>query len=188
MRTTCLLLLTISWATLTHGTGYAIPSGPASQQTSPATSTNTVNAHPQDAEHAAPVDGGKRQKDGNPSAERRDHRHVSDENHPRSPATIRKDRPKQLPNSREHFPSGNAMNLHQPGSDKSSGAAKGGLIQNATVNKALPVRPPSVVRPTAPLLNNARHRGVNPAVIGGPANSDGRNTGAINGTRVHRRP
>ena len=80
------------------------------------------------------------------------------------------------------------MNLHQPGSDKSGGAAKGGLIQNETVHNALPVRPSSVVRPTAPSLNNVRHRGPNPAVIGGSANSDRRNTGAINGTRMNRKP
>ena len=101
-------------------------------------------------------------------------------------------RPKQLPNSRRRSIPGNAMNLHQPGSDKSGAAAKGGLIQNETANNALPVRPPSAVRPrqrVSPSLNNVRHRGPNPAVIGGSAgNSNSRNTGAINGTRMHRKP
>jgi hypothetical protein len=80
------------------------------------------------------------------------------------------------------------MNLHQPGSDKSGGVAKGGLIQHQTLNNALAVRTPSVVRPTVPALNNVRHRSPNPAVVAGSVNSDSRNTGAINGTRMNRRP
>jgi hypothetical protein len=188
MKATCLLFLMISCVLLTPGTAYGDPSSPASQQTPPENAANTVSDHPQDAEHAAPADGGKRQKDGNPSGGRRGNRQVSGKNHPRSPATMTKNRLKQLPKNRERSPSGNAMNLHQPGSDKSGGAAKGGLIQRETVNTALPRRPPSVIRPSVPLLNNVRHRGANPAVIGGAANSDGRNTGVINGARVHRRP
>jgi hypothetical protein len=81
---------------------------------------------------------------------------------------------------------GNA--LHQPASNKSGGVAKGGLIQNATVNNALPVRTPSVVRPTVQALNNVRHRGHNPAVVTGSVNSDSRNAGAINGTCMNRKP
>jgi hypothetical protein len=79
-----------------------------------------------------------------------------------------------------------AMNFHQPASDKSGG--KGELTQNKTVNNARPVRLQSAVRPTVaslhnaldPSLNNVRHRGPNPAVVGGSANSASRNTGTIN--------
>jgi hypothetical protein len=188
MKATCLLLLTICCAALTPGTAYADPSGPTSQQTSRESVANTVSDHPQDAEHAALTEAGKRKKNGNPSDERRAPGHVSGKNHPRSHGTLTKDRPKQLPNSQRRSPSGNAMNLHQPGSDKSGGAAKGGFIQQETVKGAPPVRSANVIRPTAPLLNNVRHRGANPAVICGSANSDGRNTEAINGTGVHRRP
>jgi hypothetical protein len=80
------------------------------------------------------------------------------------------------------------MNLHQPGSDKPSGAPKSGFIRKETVNNALAVRAPSVVRPTVPLLNNVRHRGPNPAVMDGSADFHGRNTAAINGTRMNRKP
>ena len=182
MKLTCLVFALIAFASLTPGTSYAAPSNQdrASQQSSSQTSENTLGDHLRDAKHAAPDDGG------NASDERRDHRHISDRIHQRSPATITKDRPK-LPNIREHSPSRHAMNLHQPGSDKSSGAARGGFIQHETVNSVVPPRPPSVVRPSVPLLNNVRHRGPNPAVVGGSANSDGRNTGAINGARVHRK-
>jgi hypothetical protein len=80
------------------------------------------------------------------------------------------------------------MNPHQPGSDKSSGAAKSGFIRNETVNNTLPVRTPSVIRPTVPSPNNVRHRGPNPAVVGGSPISRSGNTGAIDGTRMNRKP
>ena len=121
------------------------------------------------------------------SHEQRDHGRASDMNHPPSRTSLTKaNRPQQLPNSRQRSRPGNA--LHQPGPDKSAGAAKGGLIRNEAVNIALAVRTPSVVRPTVPALNNVRHRSPNPAVVAGSVNSDSRNTGAINGTRMNRRP
>jgi hypothetical protein len=52
----------------------------------------------------------------------------------------------------------------------------------------LAVRAPSVVRPAVPLLNNVRHRGPNPAVMGGPTDFHSRNTAAINGSRMIHRP
>jgi hypothetical protein len=79
------------------------------------------------------------------------------------------------------------MNVYRPGSDKSGGAAKSGFIRKETVNNALAVRAPNVVRPTGPLLDNVRHRGPNPAVVGGSLNSHGTNTGTINGTRMNHR-
>ncbi len=185
----------IAWLTvvftgvvLMHGTGYAELSRPASQEQSPESSANTVSDHPRDAEHAPPADDGRHQTGGKASAEQRDLRGASEKNHPPRRASLTKaNRPKQLPHSRQRSLPGNAINLHQPGSDKSGGAAKGGFIQNETVHNALPVRTSSVVRPTVPSLNNVRHRGPNPAVVGGLANSDRRNTGVINGTRMNRK-
>jgi len=238
MKTTCLLFLTMIWATLAHGTGYAVPElvpcplpwgegigqaapelvgrplpwgegvprpafspagagrvrgpwGPASQQTSRESSANTASDHPGDPAQrdAAPPRDERHQTEGKASHEQRDHSRASDTNHPPSRASLTKvNRPKQLPNSRQRSLPGNAMNLHPPGSDKSAGAAKGGLIQNETVNNVLPVRTPSVVRPTVPALNNVRHRGPNPAVVGGSPISHSSNTGAINGTRMNRKP
>jgi hypothetical protein len=78
------------------------------------------------------------------------------------------------------------VNLHQPGLAKSDGGAKNGLVQNETGNDAR--RVPSVIRSTAPSLNNVRHHGPNLAVIGGSASSNGRNAGAIDGARIHRKP
>ncbi len=194
MKTTWLLFLSMSWATLTHGTGYAAPSSPASQQSYPGSSANTASDHPRDPAQrdAAPAGDGRHPTGGKASDEQRDHGRASDRNNPPSRASLigltKANRPKQLPNRRQRSIPGNAMNLHQPGSDKSGGAAKGGLIRNETVNDALAARMPSVVRPTVPSFINVRHRGPNPAVVGGSALSHSSNTGAINGTRMNRRP
>lgn len=189
MKTTCLLFLTISCAALLHGTDCAAQSSQAYQQTSTESAANTAGGHPRDGERAAPADDGKHRKDGKPSDEQRDHHQASEKNDPRSRASlIKATRPKQLPSSRNRPIPVNAMNLHQPGSAKSSRAAKDGLIQNETVNNALPVRLPSVVRPTVRSLNNVRHRSPNPAIVGGLGNSNIRNTGAIDGAHMNRRP
>jgi hypothetical protein len=188
MKVTFLFFLVIASAAFMSGTaGVAAPSQ-SSQQTSPANTVNTVSGHSHDAEHTPPADNGKGQKDAKPFDREREQRHVSDKNHPHSPATATRVRPKQLTNNRERFQSGNPTNFHQAGSDKRSAAAKTELIQQETVSRARPGGPASAIRPIAPLRNNVRHRLANPAVIGGLANSVGRNTGEIDGKSVHRRP
>jgi hypothetical protein len=97
-------------------------------------------------------------------------------------------RPRPLPNGRKGSVSGTAMNLHQPGSGPSGGAATGGLIRNQTVGKVSPVRQPGVARPAVSSLSAVRHRGSNPAVVTGSLNAGARKTGTIDGTRVYRRP
>ena len=203
MTRTGLLVLTIGCAALMQGTSYASPP----QQAPAESSANKNSAKPadrlyddrsHDSERAAPADDGHRRKEGSPAGQSdqpRNRRHASAKNHPRSRASLAAaNRPKQLPNSRKRSLPGNTMK------DKSGGAAKGGLIQNERVNNALPVGPTSVARPTVaslnkvlnpalnPAPNSERHRGPNPAVVGGPANSTRSNTGAINGTRMNRRP
>ena len=174
MKPLCFLFLTIACVLWIEGTTCAA----SSQQTSAEGSATTPVA-------------------GNPSKEQRYPRHASDKNHPRSRASLTAaNHPKQLPNDRKRSIPGNAANLHQSGSGKSGAAAKGGLIQNETARNAMPVRPPGTVRPTAtmlnPSLNNVRHRGPNPAVVGGSAggsvNLNSSNAGAINGTRMPRKP
>jgi hypothetical protein len=165
--------------------------GPASQSTYSESSANTASGHPGGPAQrdAAPADDGRHPTEGKASHEQRDHGRASETNHLPSRASLTKaNRPKQLPNSRQPSKPGNARNLHQPGPDKSGGAAKSGLIRNETVNNALPVRTPTVVRPTVPSLNNVPHRSPNPAVVGGSPSSHSSNTGAINGTRMNRKP
>jgi hypothetical protein len=189
VKVTCLLFLTLSCAALMCGAGSADPSSPASQQTSPESAAKTVSDDSRDAAHDAPANGGIHQKNGKPSDEQRERRNVSDAKIARSRVGLAQaNRPNPLPNAQERFTPGNAMKLHQPVLYKSVGAARGELIQQGTVNTALRVRPTNVLRPTVPLANNIRHHGANPAVVGGSVNSNSRNTAAINGTRMIRRP
>jgi len=188
MKATCLLFLMIVCAELTPGTSYAAQSNPASQQPSSKSPANTVSDHPRDAVHGAPIKDGEKQVDGTLPDEQRDLRHASEKNQPRGRVSLTKsNRPTQDPNNGEHSTSGTAMNLHQPGSDKSGASARGALIQHGTVNVSASVRPASI-RPKVPLPNNVRHRGANPAVIGGSASSNRRNAGAIDGAHMNRRP
>jgi hypothetical protein len=118
--------------------------------------------------------------------------HASDKNHTRLRAGLNaENRPKQTATSQKRPLSRKATRLRQLEWPRSSSAAKGGLIRNETANRGLPVRPASV-RPSVatlnPLPNNVHHRGPNPAVVRGSANSGDRNAGVINGTGMHRRP
>ena len=186
MKTACLLFLAISGA-LMCGTGNAVASNPASQQTSSESSANTTGERPR--EHIAPAVDTKHQTGGTLSGEQKDHRGASNANHARSHARVANaNRPKQFPNSRERLTVGNPRNLRQPGPNKSVTVAKNGLIQHKTVSSALAVRPPRVFRSSSFSQDNVRHRGPNPAVIAGSANSRTGNTGMINGTRMNRRP
>lgn len=188
MKKACLHFLMISCALLAPATACADSARPASRQSPPGNAANSVSNHPYGAGLAASPESGKDQKIVSPSGERLDHRQVSEKNHAPSRTPVASHHPKQTPNNQEHWLSGNAINVRQPGSDKRRAVAKSGLIQRHTVNSALPVRSANSIGPTAPVRNNVRHRGENPAVISGSANSVVRNTGAINGTSVHRRP
>ena len=182
MKASSFLLLMSSCATLTLDTSLAVPA----QQTSPKSYTDTVIAHPQDMEHAPPAGSGTRHKVGGSDGQK-ESRNASARNHPRNPATTAKIRPKQLPNNRKHFPSGNRTNPHT-GLDQSHAPAETGLVHQETFKSGHAVRPASIARSAVPPGNNVRHRGDNPAVIGGSANSVVRNSGAISGTSVHRKP
>jgi len=153
MKTACLLLLSISWATLAH---------PAVLRPLP-----WAESVPRPALSSA---GAGRVRGRS------------------APASQKANRPKQHLNGRQRSLPGEGMKPRQPGSDTSGGAARGRLIQERTVNKAVTVGTPSVVRPAAPVVNNTRHRTPNPAVVSGAPNSHGSNTAVINGTRTSRKP
>jgi hypothetical protein len=124
-------------------------------------------------------------------------RNASDRSHVVGPVSVNKaNRSMHLPNSRNRSLPRNSMNPHRPDSYKSDGAARAGSIKgsikNETGNTALPFRRLSVARPNLLSLNNVnvnvRHRGANPAVVGGLTNWDSRNASALNGTLMHRKP
>jgi hypothetical protein len=188
MKTTCLFLIVISSAGLMSGTGLAVSPSPVFQQASPESAAKTVSGHPVDPSHGSPTESVKNHTHGKDSDERGPH-HVLETTVERSHTNLTKvNHAKQFPNKSEPSTFGNAMNRHPPAFYKPPGAAKGGFIQNETVKSTVPLRPSSVVRPTAATLSNVHHRGPNPSAIGGLGNSATSNNGSINGTRMHRRP
>jgi len=179
---TCLTFMIVGWVALSAG--YA-----ASQQSPSKTPAKTSSDLARDAEKPALASNRKRQTDKKRFTEPPVHRRAVERNHADSHNSLTKaTRPKQPLTNGEHSRSGSAANLRQSGPNRSGGAAKDGLIHNETLNRTLTVRQPSVLRTDAPSLNNVRHRGPNPAVIGGPASSGTGNTAAINGTHMGRRP
>jgi len=166
---TGLIFVVISWVVLLPGIRYA-----ASQQWSSQGPANASSDDVREGEHAASTDE-RSPQDGKASDGTRDHRFGSDR---RGASIITPSMPRQLPN-----PPWRSMSRNAHG-----GPIRGGSVQSETANPAPPVRPPTVVRPLSPSLENVRHHSANPAVIGGSANSDARNTGALNGTRMPRKP
>jgi hypothetical protein len=67
-------------------------------------------------------------------------------------------------------------------------STKGALIQKPTAGKLPPVRLPGRAGAAAPPLSNVRHRSPNPPAVAGSADLGKRNTGAIDGKQVPRRP
>jgi hypothetical protein len=95
--------------------------------------------------------------------------------------------PSPVPKRPTHVPSAGATGpLRSP--DGPSPAAMGGLTRDPMAGRRSTVRLPGPVKAAAPPLSNVRHRSPNPAVIGGVADLGKRNTGAINGRQVPRRP
>lgn len=189
MNATILLFMTIGCTALMHGTSYAAQSHQLSPQTSSKTAAKTATDHLRDAENTTPAAEGKHKTDERSFDEPQYHRNTSGKNLPREhPNATTADHAKQVPGRQNRSKSANALNLNHPRSDKLDGAAKGGAIHTETVNNGFPVRSHRVARSTTPSPNNPHHRGSNPAAIGGSANSDGRNTGAISGTRMKRKP
>jgi hypothetical protein len=190
VKITCLVSMLIGSAVLTPETTYAVPSNRAraSHQSSSETSASTVGDHGLHAKHHVPGDTEKRQNDRSPSGEQRNQRTDSGKNQPRNLTTTPKAHLNQLSSSRERSLSGNALSVHHPSSSNSSSAVKAGIIQPEPAKTAVPHGLQSFVQPSVPSLANVRHRGANPAIIGGSAKSGSRNAGAINGTRMQRRP
>ena len=172
MKIACLVLMLIGWAA-NHGATHASQATSASHRQSSGSTANEVVGQPS---HAASVDHGKTR--GKPSDGQRD-RHAN---------LTTANRPRQLLNNRKHFVIQKALNVHQPSKNRSTGAVSKPAAESELNSQARSVRPPNLVPSARSSPNNARHRGPNPATVGGTANSNARNVGSINGTRMSRKP
>lgn len=160
-----------------------------------------------DTKSIAPA-GGELQKESTQSDEQTAPLRASDRNHLHGRAGWSPANRSKLPASRKPSVPVNTANFHQPNSHKSGGSATRGFVRSETVNRAQRARSTGAARPTVasltsgmnPALNpstaNLRHRGPNPAIVGGAAtgsagrsaNFNSSNPGAIDGTRIHRNP
>jgi hypothetical protein len=188
LKTTYLLALMIGCVILTSGVAYAGAPSPGSQQKLSEGAANTSGDPAHVTEYAAPVGDGEHVNDTEPPQEQPGHR-LSEAGNPRSPSALLKaNRPKPLSYTRERLSTEAAKNLHQPGLGKPGEGARGTYSRNETVHTTRTIQPPSDSPPAMRSHSTARVPSTSPVVIGGRVNSDGRTTGAINGTRMIRRP
>ena len=180
---TGLILAIVTWLALSAG--YA-----ASGQSPSESAARTSRGFARDAGHAAPARHRYRPT-GKKTSAAPDHPRTSEKNPGRGHAGVPvATHPKQPLTKGEPSRSGSAVNFHASSLNRSSGVTKDGSIQThtGTSHRTLPVRSPGMARTTAPSFSNVRHRSLNPAAIGGPASSSTRNTAALNGTQMGRRP
>jgi hypothetical protein len=186
VKTVGLIFLAFGWAASAVGAAGAGQSVAASQQAPSRSAANAAGNHSRDAEHAAPAADGAHV--GKPSEDQQNRRKVSG-NKPSTSNTSpsKANHRNEVSSGRARTASGNPENSNRPASAKSAGAAQNGLARNETVNRAASNRASGGVRAAVPSLSHARHRGPNPAIVGGVRNSNTRNTAALDGTHMNRR-
>jgi hypothetical protein len=186
MKAIGVIFLTLGCAARTVGTAYPAQSVVVSQQEPPPSTANAVGNHSRQTDHAAPA--GVRTQTGKPAEAQQNQSKVSGNKPPTANASPTKSSHRnEVPNMRERSLSAASKSPHRPGSDKSGGAAQNGLARNETASHAPSKRAPNAVRPSGPALSNVRHRGANPAIVGGVGTSNTRNSGALDGTHMNRR-
>jgi hypothetical protein len=163
MKTVCCVLMVIGCAGLVYGPS---PSG---------------------IQRSIATDDLKRQGNEKVAVGSQERRAVADQNHSSNHSiTTKRNSSHRVSHNLPRPEFGSTLNHYQAGSTNLRGAAN---VQSSQVaGKVLPVRPRTAARSNSPwLLNNVRHRSPNPAIVDGLANSNSKNTGAINGTRMHRK-
>ena len=163
MRISCLVFVVMGGA-LTLGASIALASSTAPQRLEGAAST---------------VPTGKR---------RIQHRTAKANQVPKPPHVANKNRLKRLANGPAKATSAVPGSAHKSGANQPVMITKKGSIQNKPVTSVFGVQRPNMFPSSSPSLDHLRHRGPNPAVIGGLGSSKLRETGAIDGSHVRRRP
>lgn len=163
MKTSLLVFLVISSA-LTLAASDATASNPAPQRLEGAAST---------------VPTGKR---------RVQHRAAKANQVPKPPHVANTNRLKRPANGQARSTTATARLQPRSRLSQSVVVEKRGSIQNKSVTSVSAVQRQSMFPSSSPSLGNQRHRGPNPAVIGGLGTSKARETGAINGSHISRKP
>jgi hypothetical protein len=186
MRAIGLVFLTLGYAASAVGAAGAVPSVAASQQAPTRSAADTAGNHSRKAAHAAPA--GDRTQIGKTPEDQQNHPKAARNKIPAASASLSNpSRRSEFTKRRERPAPEDSENSHSPGSDQHADAARIGRARNQAVNHAPSDRAPSAVRPAAPSLSNVRHRGTNPAIVGGAGNPNAKNTAALDGTHMNRR-
>ncbi len=107
---------------------------------------------------------------------------------PKPPHAANTNRRKRPANGQPRFTTATPRLQLQSRLSQSGVVEKRGSIQNKPVTSVSAVQRQSLFPSSSPSLDNPRHRGSNPAVIGGLGTSKPGGTGAINGSRISRKP
>ena len=163
MKISLLVFLVISRA-LTLAASEATVSNPAPQRLEGAANTASV---------------GKR---------RVQHRAAKANQVPKPPQAANTNRPKRPGNVQTRSTSATADLQPRSRLSQSVVVEKKGSSQNKSVNSVSAVQRQGMFHSAFPSLDNPRHGGSNPAVLGGLGTSKLGGTGAINGSRIGRKP
>jgi hypothetical protein len=180
MKTACPVFVLIACVATVYAPPFAAASRPQAQL-GPSQSSSGAAAAP-GADHVRPAqsNGEKDQTDQAAADQPGEASNASGENGRRIQATSPNKPLHKLSRSSPEWPvSGAALHAYRrnAGSGASGGAAKDARMQNELI-----------VRPAVPSISRVRHRSPNPPIIGGLGNTNAKSTGAINGTRINRKP
>lgn len=162
MKISCLVLAITSTFTLTASEAIASNSAPKSLEGA-----------------ASTVLAGKR---------RVQHRAAKANQLPKPPHVSNTNRLKRLANGQARSTTATPRLQSHSRPSQSTVVEKRGSIQNKSVTSVSAVQRPSMFPSSSLSLDNQRHRGPNPAVIGGLGTSKPGGTDAINGSHFSRRP
>jgi len=189
-RVTLLISFLCCWA-LMDRQARAIPRAASLPQSSAVSSPKAATNSQGAVEQTGTSDDAKRQTDRNRSDGQRDPLRIPSKRVTAGhPSTNKPNRLPQPSSNVRHSTTTMATNRRQPASAHTGVATNGGPFQNKGTGSAVPAHQSSVVRsnaaPTSP--NIVRHRGDNPAVVGGLGNTNSRNAGTLNGARMSHKP
>jgi hypothetical protein len=173
-----LVALAISSASWTAGTTYANANWPVFEPSATKSSATTAS---NDSRGASVTGQEERQQVGSVSTERSKQRRAHGKDRARPLASTVKAHPKRAPSNPARLPSGKVL-MPERGSVSSRNTTS---TVGSRVHSSVGISPNAARLPS--LANNSRHRGANPAVLGGATNSASKNA-AIGGPGLRRKP
>jgi hypothetical protein len=123
-------------------------------------------------------------QNGRTSSHSADHGRSTKKNKPHDPPIAPK------PNHSQPLPKNQQRSTPQKltGTQPATLRASGMPTPNKTANNVRSAHPPTTSRASIPTSNNVRHRGPNPATLGGSTGLHSANAGSLNGAHIARKP